>query len=292
MNRITRLTAIILSLLLLVACGATAPEPSSEPAPPTAPVSGPADTPSPTEAPTPAEEPTADDVDGPFYKFFIDRALEADDFDDSITFEDLFDMIKLASTDSVTIAHVAFTGKVLQVMGGDGFTAYRFAVDSDYDKIIYVESYPEYPVDPLAEDDYATLYGVTYGEYTYETILGEMITLPAVLAARFEKEEIPIPEYPTGPVTITNYNSTMEIESFAIVDSDIAYNGDLYLTCEITGKVSGSQYLSFHLKCYDKDDILIDRASVFETVSDGEKFRITTKTFVPADTIRVEFVTD
>lgn len=291
MKRISRLIAIILSLLLLAACGGTSQGAEAPPAI-AAPSSEPATTPPPAVEPPPTVEPTPTDQPAPipFYQFVLDNAIEKDNFDDTITYGDLYDLA--AAPDGYVYTPVRFTGKIIQVIEGVGFTGYRFAIDGDYDQLIYVETYPEYPTDNLTEGDYATLYGVTYEMFSYETILGETVTLPAVLAARFELTELPLPEYPTEPVTIkSRYYGTAEIESFAIVDAE-TYTGELHLTCEITGTVSGSDRLRFELKCYDKDDFFIGNALILDDVSDGDKFRITANAFAPMDTARVEFKTD
>ena len=289
MRRISCLLMAILCLFLLGSCGETSQPPddggptqpgtpasSAEPAPPAG-----------EQTDSPSEEPVS------IYQFLIDGALRADNFDDSITYDDLS-----RSPDEMEGTYVQLAGKIVQIMEGDGFTAYRFAVDNDYDKMIYVESYPEYPTGTLIEDDYATLSGVAYGVYSYESVLGSTITLPAVLAAKFEKAELALPDYPAGPLTLEkSYSSgrvysTTEIESFSIIDAEIGYSGDLHITCQVTGTVSGSSYLSLDLKCYDKDDILIKTAGIIASVSDGERFRISDDAYIPMDTVRIELAAD
>lgn len=291
-----RISGVLLVLMLLAfaLAGCTAePEassPSSVESKPVQAESAPVQT---ENAPEPTDNASENSSSVPVYQFLLNNALQEDNFDDSITYDNL-----THSPDDFTGTSVRLTGKIIQVMEGNGFTAYRFAVDNDYDKIIYVESYPEYPTDTLAENDYATLSGVAYGMYSYEAVLGNTITLPAVLAAKFEITEFVLPEYPAGPLTLEKrlssgrLYSTTEIESFSIVDAEISYNGDLRITCQITGKVSGRGYLSLKLKCYDKDDVLIKSASISASVSDGEKFRISDDTYIPMDTSRIEFAVD
>lgn len=292
MRSIPCLSIAVLCLLLLGACGDSSfPQNSSsgeviasQPNEPTPPLE--TMTPTQEQTDTPSEDPSSI----PVYQFIIDNALQTDSFDDSITYDDL-----VRSPDEYTGTYVQFAGKIVQVIEGDGFTAYRFAIDNDYDKIVYVEAYPEYSTDTLIENDYATLSGVAYGMYSYETVMGNTLSIPGILAARFEVTELALPEYPTGPLTLEKrlssgrLYSTTEIESFSITDAELAYNGNLHITCQIIGTVSGSQYLSLSLKCYDADDILIETASIFASVSDGEKFRISDDTYIPVDTCRIDF---
>lgn len=281
MKHISYLLMASLCLLLLSACRDASKEPSAaeslaiseEP---------PGDT-------DPTNSPTEESSFIPVYQFLLDNALESNNFDDSITYDDL-----ARSPDEFSGTPVCFTGKIVQVIDGVDFTAYRFAVDNDYEKIIYVECYPEYPTDVLIEDDYATLFGVAYGMYSYETVMGSTLTIPGVLAAKFEKTELSLPEYPAGPLTLQEWYSSgrlasiTEIESFSITDAEIAYNGELHITCQVMGTVSGSGYLSLNLKCYDEDGILIDTAWISASVSDGERFRISDDTYIPMDTKRIE----
>lgn len=286
MKRIPCLFSVGLCLLLLGSCGNTRQEFPAGGSFPAASSEFPA-------ADGPAGSASEDSSSVPVYQFMLDNALQRNDFDDSITYEDL-----ARSPDAFSGTSVRFTGKIVQVIEGYDFTAYRFAVDNDYDKIIYVECYPEYPTDVLIEDDYATLSGVAYGMYSYETVLGNTLTIPGVLAAKFEIAEISLPEYPTGPLTLEkrlstgHLYSTTEIESFSITDTEISYNGELHITCQVAGVVSGNGYLSLDLKCYDKDNVLIDTASIIASVSDGERFRVSDDTYIPADTSRIELVAD
>ena len=86
----------------------------------------------------------------------------------------------------VLFEKVYFYGRVIQVMNGDGFTAYRVNVTNDgwgyYDDTIYVEYHGTFENGRILEDDMITFYGESYGLYTYETIFGAEMTIPAVVA--------------------------------------------------------------------------------------------------------------
>lgn len=75
---------------------------------------------------------------------------------------------------------VKFNGKVLQVMKGDGETQIRLAVDSNYDQVILAYFDSSITKGNVLEDDIITIYGLSLGDYTYETVLGSELTVPLV----------------------------------------------------------------------------------------------------------------
>ena len=89
--------------------------------------------------------------------------------------------------DSYTGTYVYFTGRVIQVLESSyGNTVhYRINVTNDgwgyYDDTVYVEYEPK-GSSRILEDDMVTFYGEYYGLYTYESVLGAKITIPAVVA--------------------------------------------------------------------------------------------------------------
>lgn len=74
---------------------------------------------------------------------------------------------------------IKFSGKVVQVIEGDGETQLRFAVNDDYDQMVYLAYYPEIVDQRVLEDDYLTIYGSSLGTMSYESTLGASITIPA-----------------------------------------------------------------------------------------------------------------
>ena len=78
-----------------------------------------------------------------------------------------------------------FTGKVLQAQTGD--TCYlRLAINSDYDKVIFV-TYDKNLIDyRILEDDKVTIYGNSMGDYSYEAVSGATITIPWLWASIIE----------------------------------------------------------------------------------------------------------
>ena len=77
-----------------------------------------------------------------------------------------------------------FSGKVIQVMESTLFdyTSYtlRVAVNGDYDSVLLVTYYASPDEDHILEDDYVTLYGEIQGTKSYETVMGNEITIPYV----------------------------------------------------------------------------------------------------------------
>ena len=76
---------------------------------------------------------------------------------------------------------LTFSGEVAQVIEGDGMTELRIAVDGDYDDIIY-GIYDNRILDSrLLEDDKIQFYGESCGIISYQSTLGETISIPSML---------------------------------------------------------------------------------------------------------------
>lgn len=75
---------------------------------------------------------------------------------------------------------VKFTGTVLQVIEGGSEIQIRFAVNDDYDTVLYCGYSPDIVSYRILEDDTITIYGKSLGLISYETTLGSTITIPAV----------------------------------------------------------------------------------------------------------------
>lgn len=83
---------------------------------------------------------------------------------------------------------VKFFGKVLQVMeGSSDSNQIRLAVNSDYDTILYCEYNKSITPSRILDDDKVTIYGTSYGLYSYEATGGATITLPAVIIDKIEQ---------------------------------------------------------------------------------------------------------
>ena len=81
---------------------------------------------------------------------------------------------------------LTYSGRVIQVIEGDDITQLRIAVNSDYDSVVLV-SYPkDMVVSRILDDDYVTIFGTSFGLYTYEATSGASITIPWIYLDRIE----------------------------------------------------------------------------------------------------------
>ena len=102
-------------------------------------------------------------------------------YDSTITYD------MLARTpDDYMYRWIALTGRVIQVMEGDGITQLRIAINDDYDAVALVE-YDSSIVDQrILDEDYVTVYGESMGLFTYESTLGGAITIPAMTVFKLD----------------------------------------------------------------------------------------------------------
>jgi hypothetical protein len=103
-------------------------------------------------------------------------------YDTGITYDQL-----ARTPDEYKGEKVKFKGKVVQVIEGDTEIDLRLAVNNDYDKIIYL-FYPKDLVSSrVLEDDKITIYGVSYGLYSYESTVGSKITIPLISVDKIDQ---------------------------------------------------------------------------------------------------------
>ena len=77
---------------------------------------------------------------------------------------------------------IKISGKVLQAETS-GTTCYaRIAMNSSYDTVIFVTYDASLLGYRLLEDDQVTVYGTSYGVYSYEAVSGATITIPWIHA--------------------------------------------------------------------------------------------------------------
>lgn len=79
-----------------------------------------------------------------------------------------------------------FTGKVLQVMEGQGETQLRVAVNGNYDKVLYVAYKSDILNSRVLEKDNVTVKGKSAGIYTYTSTMGGEISIPAMLVEKID----------------------------------------------------------------------------------------------------------
>lgn len=107
---------------------------------------------------------------------------EKQGYDTDITYDEL-----ARTPDDFEAEKVKFHGKVVQVMEGDTTVQLRFAVDDNYDQMLYVEYDDEMIDSRVLEDDMITIMGVSQGIITYESTMGGNITIPAILVDKIEQ---------------------------------------------------------------------------------------------------------
>lgn len=111
-------------------------------------------------------------------------ALEEEEkkgYDTGITYDQL-----ARTPDDYIGKKVKLSGEVIQVLEGDGETQLRIAVNSDYDKIIYVAYNSDIISSRVLEDDYITIMGVSFGILSYESTMGGTISIPSVIVDKIE----------------------------------------------------------------------------------------------------------
>lgn len=109
--------------------------------------------------------------------------IDETEYETDITYEQL-----ARRPDDYINKKIKLQGEVIQVMDGDDFIAIRLAVNSDYDNIIYCEYDKDIISYRILENDVITIYGVSYGLYTYETVLGNDTTIPCMLIDKIEQD--------------------------------------------------------------------------------------------------------
>ncbi|MBG9367669.1 hypothetical protein [Streptococcus sp. NLN64] len=81
---------------------------------------------------------------------------------------------------------IKVTGKVAQVQSTNSYTVLRVAVEGDYNKIIWAEIDNDVYSKVVAENDTVTIYGYNKGLYTYETVMGNEMTIPSIIVREYE----------------------------------------------------------------------------------------------------------
>lgn len=109
-------------------------------------------------------------------------AEEAKGYETGITYDQL-----ARTPDDYMGKKVKFSGKVVQVIEGDGDTQLRVAVNNNYDTILFAEYSSDIVTSRVLEDDQITLYGTSVGTISYQSTMGGTITIPAVLVAKIDQ---------------------------------------------------------------------------------------------------------
>ena len=103
------------------------------------------------------------------------EAEEKKGYETGITYDDI-----ARHPDEYEGKKVKFRGRVIQVIEGNSTVQIRFAINRDYDQIVFCEYSKDIVEGRILEDDTITIYGVSKGTITYESTMGGQITIPAV----------------------------------------------------------------------------------------------------------------
>lgn len=103
------------------------------------------------------------------------------EYDTGISFEQLS-----RTPDKYVGSKVKFTGTVLQILEGTDENQGRMSTSGAYDDVIYFGYNPSILDVRLLNNDVITIYGESYGLWSYETVLGATITLPCIWVEKIE----------------------------------------------------------------------------------------------------------
>lgn len=123
------------------------------------------------------DSPTAPDTDAP-----AQTEVKKEDYDTGITYDQL-----ARTPDDYEDKLVTFSGEVLQVLEDNGTANIRLAVDNDYDKVAYGVYDSSLVSSRVLEGDKITVYGMSGGLYSYETVLGNTTTVPLVYIDKIDQ---------------------------------------------------------------------------------------------------------
>lgn len=82
---------------------------------------------------------------------------------------------------------IKFSGKILQVIEGSSKVSFRIATKSNgYDDVVYCTYNIPDDYKRFLEDDRVNVWGVSTGVYSYETVMGNTLTIPSCTVDRIE----------------------------------------------------------------------------------------------------------
>lgn len=109
-------------------------------------------------------------------------AEEAKGYETGITYDQL-----ARTPDDYTGQKIKFSGKVIQVMEGDGSVQIRFAVNDDYDNVLLGQYVSSVVSSRILEDDKITIYGTSAGLISYQSTMGGNITIPSIIIEKIDQ---------------------------------------------------------------------------------------------------------
>ncbi|MBS6956344.1 MAG: toxin regulator [Enterocloster asparagiformis] len=105
------------------------------------------------------------------------------EYETGITYEQL-----ARNPDDFKNKKIKFSGTVLQVLEGSGKNnQIRLAVNDDYGDILFCEYDKNIVSSRILEDDHITVYGTSYGLYSYTSTMGSTITIPSAILDKIDQ---------------------------------------------------------------------------------------------------------
>lgn len=105
------------------------------------------------------------------------KKAEAQKYNTGLTYDDI-----ARNPQSNKGKYVKFSGKILQVMNGEGFVQYRMAINEDYEQVVLIEIIKsKLTGGNILEDDVITIEGMFMSEMEYTTVMGAKQSIPAIV---------------------------------------------------------------------------------------------------------------
>ncbi|WP_276949733.1 toxin regulator [Enterocloster lavalensis] len=105
------------------------------------------------------------------------------EYETGITYEQL-----ARNPDNYKNKKIKFSGTVLQVLEGSGDNnQIRLAINDDYGDILFCEYNKKIVSSRILENDHITVYGISYGLYSYTSTMGTTITVPAAILDKIDQ---------------------------------------------------------------------------------------------------------
>ncbi|MDB0581186.1 cell envelope integrity protein TolA [Salinicoccus roseus] len=120
-----------------------------------------------------AEENEADGLEEEIEKP-VEKEFNASDYQSDVDISELE-----RRPDDFSGQNFMYRGKIVQVMEDEPYTAYRVAINDDYDHVAYIQMFSSTLDQRYLDDDYITFYGYYEGLLSYETVIGGEETVPA-----------------------------------------------------------------------------------------------------------------
>ena len=179
-------------------------------------------------------------------------------YDTGITYDQL-----ARDPDDYMYELVKFEGKVLQVLEGKGETQLRLATSGSYDDVIYCAFNTDLTKSRILEDDYITVYGKSYGLYSYSAVMGNTVTLPMVWVEKLERIDYgDLAGGNSGGLgKNTNDTKTVTIEDFDIKHYLRGSNSYSYDYAIVTNNSDQTVRIDIEATAVDKDNNMLAIAS-------------------------------